>query len=71
MRFVYTLAAILTVISFAPAGSARAATASPCKGLDQPACTAKAECTWIKSKKAAKDYCKKKPAKKAAQAPKT
>jgi hypothetical protein len=45
--------------------SAGAATPSPCKGLDETACGANSECTWIKSKKGKKDYCKKAPAKKA------
>ena len=49
-------------------------TASPCKGLDQAACTAKAtDCQWISPKSGKqKPYCrlKPKPAKKAA-APKT
>jgi hypothetical protein len=49
-------------------------TASPCKGLDQAACAAKAtDCQWITPKKGKqKPYCrlKPKPAKKAA-APKT
>lgn len=46
------------------------ATASQCKGLAQPACTAKAaECTWIaaaktKKGKEIKAYCRSKPKKK-------
>lgn len=36
---------------------------SPCKGLDEKACKAKGECTWIVPKKGAqKPYCRLKPA---------
>jgi len=44
-----------------------AKTASPCKGLDEKACKAKAtECAWIVSKKGTrKPYCRRKPARKA------
>jgi len=56
------------------AAPAATSTASPCKGLDQAACTAKAtDCQWISPKSGKqKPYCrlKSKPAKKAA-APKT
>jgi hypothetical protein len=71
-RVLYTFAGVLAIASLMSIGSAEAATkaASPCKGLDEAACTANAECSWIKSKKGKKDYCKKKPAKKAPAKPK-
>ncbi len=37
------------VIAFASAAQSATTTASPCKGLDQTACTANANCSWIKS----------------------
>jgi hypothetical protein len=69
-------AGLLAVADFGFAQDKKAATpaASPCKGLDQAACTAKAaDCQWITPKSGKqKPYCrlKSKPAKKAA-APKT
>jgi len=71
-RALYAFAGMLAIASLVSIGSAEAATktASPCKGLDETACTANAECSWIKVKKAKKDYCKKKPAKKTPAKPK-
>jgi len=65
---------VLTHSGLAQDKKAAAPAASPCKGLDQAACAAKAtDCQWIAPKKGKqKPYCrlKSKPAKKAA-APKT
>ena len=46
----------------APAAKAKSKTASACKGLDEAACKAKAECQWIVPKRGKqKPYCKLKP----------
>lgn len=65
-RALSTFVAVLAIAALAATGAAEAAAkkASPCKGLDQNACAANAECTWIKPKKG-KEYCRKAPAKKA------
>jgi len=54
----------------------KATAPSPCKGLDNAACTANAECRWykearLKSGKTRKAHCRKKPTRSAKPKPKT
>lgn len=61
--------------SLAQAQQSKGATASPCKALEQTACAAKSECSWIaatkrKDGRQVKAYCRLKPKKSAAAATK-
>ena len=82
LRFLAATAAAAGLLAAAQAGFAQdkkaaapvaTSTASPCKGLDQAACTAKAtDCQWITPKSGKqKPYCRLKSKAKKPTAPKT